>query len=79
MSDQRRLVVSAKDPTLLKSEVAVVAEIESSLRGLKNLAAVTNFEDPAQVENFSMNIGAMTRFYESAERMALNVVNQQKS
>jgi hypothetical protein len=79
MQDQRKLVVSAKDATLIKSEVAAVAEIESSLKSLRTLAAGTDFEDPAQKDNFSMNVNQLTRFYERAERLALDVIDQKKN
>ena len=66
------LVVSAKDPLDINNFDVAIAEIEASLYNLRFLAVETNFGDAAQRDRFRNNIIFLKRFYERAERIALD-------
>lgn len=67
-----RFVVSPKDPSTLNTFAEVIAQIEMSLSNLKILATETNFDVPEERENYYNNITFLKRFYERAERIALD-------
>lgn len=69
---QDHLVVSERDPMTLATFEETIAEIEAGLFNLRFLASETNFDDPAQRQRYRDNIVQLKRFYERAERMALN-------
>ena len=66
------LVVSNKDPIMIGSFEQVIAEIEGSLFNMRFLSTETNFDDPEQKKRFKDNVVHLKRFYERAERLALN-------
>jgi hypothetical protein len=66
------LVVSNKDPMMIESFEQVIAEIEGSLFNMRFLSSETNFDDPDQKKRFKDNVVHLKRFYERAERLALN-------
>jgi len=72
MSDQKvNYVISSRDPMMIETFEGAIAEIECSLSNLRRLAIATNFEDPAERQNYKDNISYLKRFYECAERNLL--------
>lgn len=67
-----RFVVSQTDPSTLNTFAEVIAQIEISLSNLKILASETDFSVPDHRENYYNNITFLKRFYERAERLALD-------
>ena len=72
MSGAQHLVVSNIDPLTIDNFDRAVAEIEASLFNMRFLAVETNFDDPAQRQRFRDNVVQLKRFYERAERLALD-------
>lgn len=66
------IVTSPKDPLDVKTFEEAVAEIESSLFNLRYLTAETDFDNEQGKTRFRDNIVSLKRFYERAERIALN-------
>jgi hypothetical protein len=69
---QGRMVISNKDPMAIESFEEVIAEIEKSLLNMRILALNTDFDVAEQRDNYHNNIVYLKRFYERAERLALN-------
>jgi hypothetical protein len=70
--EPNRIVVSQRDPSTLNTFSEVIVQIEMSLSNLKNLAIETNFDSLEERQNYYHNITVLKRFYERAERIALN-------
>ena len=66
------LVVSEKDPLSINSLDEVLEEIETSLYKLRILSSQTDFDDESQRQCYRDNIEKLKRFYERAERIALD-------
>jgi hypothetical protein len=71
-ADNGSVVVTRKDPLTINTFRDAVAEIEASLFNLRHLAATSNFDDLAVRENFRVNVTELKRYYERAERIALD-------
>jgi len=72
MSDQKvKFAISSRDPMTIETFESAIAEIECSLSNLRRLALATNFDDPAERQNYKDNISYLKRFYECAERNLL--------
>jgi hypothetical protein len=66
------MVISPKDPMMLATFTEVIAEIKFSLAQLKLLATEVNFDTDDGRKRYYDNIAHLKRFYERAERIALD-------
>ena len=65
------IVISSRDPWTLQSFEEVISCIEVSLYNLKFLSVNTDFSIPEQRKRFRDNLEYIRRFYERAEKMAI--------
>ena len=71
------MVISPKDPMMLMAFTEVIAEIKFSLSQLKALSQQVDFNTEEGKKRYYDNIAHLKRFYERAERIALDEAARQ--
>ena len=64
--------MNIKDPMTITTFDQAIAEIESGLSELRQLALKTNFDNSDERQNYLDRVNYLKQFYERAERLALD-------